>query len=396
MTDSVLLFLISAGRTSAIFLNTGRTSTVKVKLNVEMGDQICSDRHSQKVRKLSTKRFSCTMKTNYILILLINLSIGTLAQDVPLFQAQEPLNLRITGSIKSIKKNSNDSTLVTGKFLYQQDSQWITVPVQARVRGNFRLRNCYFPPLKVKFNKADVEQTVFRGNKALKLVLPCQTRSDKNKLILKEYLCYEFYQVVSPFYFRTRLANVELTEISRSKPRTYELLTFFVEDNSMVASRSQGKVVKAKATAPSAFDEKQSARNDFFQYMIGNADWSAVYQHNSNTLFVSGKYIPLSYDFDMSGFVNATYAHENPPNLGTGNPRERVYRGFCKSQTTFQEVRQDFLEKESAVFALIENESASFTNYEMQDMKGYLQIFFEILKSDDRFKAAIVDQCRTK
>ena len=108
------------------------------------------------------------------------------------------------------------------------------------------------------------------------------------------------------------------------------------------------------------------------------------------------KYKTLSPDFDMSGFVNATYANENPPNLGTGNPRERVYRGFCKSNTTMQEIRQEFLEKESAVASLIESEAANFITYEFQGMKVYVYGFFEILRNDDRFKPAILEQCRTK
>jgi hypothetical protein len=260
------------------------------------------------------------MKTKCALILLILLFNRSVAQDVPLFQSQEPVNLRITGSVKSIKKNSNDSTFVTGKFLYQKDDEWVTVPAEVRVRGNFRLKNCYFPPLKLKFNKKDVASTVFNGNKTLKLVVPCETNNDKNSLIRREYLCYKIYETVSSYCFRTRLANIELTEVSQKKPRKYELLAFFVEDNTMVAQRSQGKVIKAKSTSPAAFDEKQSIRNDYFQYMIGNADWSAVFQHNSNTLYVDGKYIPLSYDFDMSGFVNAGYAQANP----SSGPRERV------------------------------------------------------------------------
>ena len=175
----------------------------------------------------------------------IMLSTRSLAQDVPLFQSNQPFSLRITGSVNSIKKNSDISTLLTKVFV-STDTQWITVPAQARVRGNFRLKNCYFPPLKLKFNNKDVEPTIFSGNKALKLVVPCQTRSDKNKLIRKEYLRYEIYELVSPIYFKTRLANVELTEVFKKKPRTYKLLTFFVEDNSMVAKRSQGKVIKSK------------------------------------------------------------------------------------------------------------------------------------------------------
>ncbi len=336
------------------------------------------------------------MKTKYTFVVLILLFNRSLAQDVPLFQSQEPINLRITGSVKSIKKNSNDSTFVAGKFLYQKDKEWVTVPAEARVRGNFRLNNCYFPPLKLKFNKKEVASTVFRGNKTLKLVVPCETSKDKNNLIRKEYLCYKIYEIISSYYFRTRLANIELTEASEKKPRTYELLAFFVEDNSIVAQRSQGKVIKSTTISPAAFDEKPSIRNDYFQYMIGNADWSAVFQHNSNTLYVAGKYIPLSYDFDLSGFVNAPYAQVSPAQGGPSEPRARVYRGFCKSRTAMEEIRKEFLEKESAIITLIENESSNFSKYELDDMKVYVKGFFEILKSDDKFGASIIAQCRTK
>lgn len=338
------------------------------------------------------------MKSNYMLTaVLCFLFSYALAQDVPLFKSKEPVKLLATGSIKSIKKKSNDSTFVTGKFQFEQsEGNWVTVPVQSRVRGNFRLKNCYFPPLKLKFSKKDVASTLFEGNKALKLVLPCRTSSDKNTLIRKEYLCYQFYQVLSSIYFRTRLANLELTENSKKKVRKYDLLTFFVEDNSMVAKRNGGKVVEIKGISPAAFDEKQSIRNDFFQYMIGNADWSAVFQHNSNTMYVQGKYIPLSYDFDMSGFVNASYAQQNAPTLGTGDVRERVYRGFCKSKPAMEEIRKEFLGKESAVHALIDLEASNFSKSELNDMHGYLRDFFDILKNDKEFQSYILDQCRTK
>ncbi len=338
------------------------------------------------------------MKKSYtLLMLLVFLSLISNGQNIPLFQRKEAINLRITGSIKSIKKKSNDSMFVAGKFQYEQGpDQWITVSTQARVRGNYRLKNCFFPPLKLKFNKKDVVSTLFEGNKALKLVVPCLTTADKNNLIRREYLCYQFYQMLSPYYFRTRLANLELTEMSRKNPRTYELLSFFVEDNSMVAKRSQGKEIETKGISPGAFDEKQSLRNDFFQYMIGNADWSAVFQHNSNTLLVGGKYIPLSYDFDISGFVNAGYAQQNAPTLGTGDPRERVYRGFCKSKPAMEEIRKEFLERESAIQTLVNEHEAYFSKYELKDMHNYLDQFFEILKSDSRFKDSILEGCRTK
>jgi len=338
------------------------------------------------------------MKSNSGLgLLLVFLSSAAMGQNEnPLFQSTEPLNIRATGSVKSIKKNSNDSTLVTASFQYQKDSgNWVNVPVQAKVRGNFRLRYCYFPPLKIKLRKKDVDSTVFRGNKALKLVIPCRAVSDANSLIRKEYLCYKFCEVLTPYYFKTRLAKFNFTEISKKKSKDYDLLTFFVEDNSLVAKRGNGKIQETKGLAPGSFDEKQAIRNDYIQYMIGNADWSSLYQHNTNVLYANGKYITLSYDFDMSGFVDASYARENPPDLGTGDPRERVYRGFCKSKEAMEEIRKEFLGKESAIQSLIDNESAFFNQRDMKDMHSYLDKFFDIMKDDRLFRINILEGCRT-
>jgi hypothetical protein len=248
----------------------------------------------------------------------------------------------------------------------------------------------------LKFKKKEIESTLFAGNKALKLVLPCQLASDKNTLIRKEYLCYRFCEELSSYYFKTRLATLTLTDVSRKKPRTYELLTFFVEDNGAVAKRSNGKIVESKALSPKVFDEKQAIRNDYIQYMIGNADWSAVYQHNANVLFADGKYITLSYDFDMAGFVDAAYARENPPQLGTGDPLERVYRGFCKSREAMQAIRLEFLEKEKKIQSLIDAESQNFTKYALKDMHDYIGQFFEILRNDHQFKVSILEGCRVK
>lgn len=334
------------------------------------------------------------MKCSYLTVALTCYLNCAIAQNQPLFQSRETLNIRASGSIKSIKKKSNDSTFVTGKFQYRQDTSWITVPVQTRVRGNFRLKNCYFPPLKVKFSKKDVASTIFEGNKSLKLVVPCLTTGDKNELIRREYLCYQFAEVLLPYHFRTRLTTFDLTEVSRKNARSFQLLAFFVEDNSLVAKRTQARLIETKGIHPARFDELQALRSDFFQYMIGNADWSAVFQHNSNLLQVNGKYIPLSYDFDMSGFVNAPYAREKPPNLGTGDPRERVYRGFCRSTPAVEQIKDEFLGKESAIHAIIDQHAQHFSEYEVKDMHHYLEGFFDILKNQSQFKMNILAGCR--
>jgi hypothetical protein len=97
----------------------------------------------------------------------------------------------------------------------------------------------------------------------------------------------------------------------------------------------------------------------------------------------------------MSGFVNASYAQANPPNLGTSDVRERVYRGFCKSKSAMEEIRKEYLDKEKTLIAIIDQHDKSFSNFEMNDMKDYLIGFFDILKDNRAFEASILGGCRT-
>ena len=97
----------------------------------------------------------------------------------------------------------------------------------------------------------------------------------------------------------------------------------------------------------------------------------------------------------MSGFVNADYARLNPPQLGTGDVRERVYRGFCKPEDVMQQVRKEFLQLEATFVKIIDDHSPQFDDRDVRDMKEYLNQFFEILKDDRLFKSRILEGCRT-
>ena len=58
------------------------------------------------------------------------------------------------------------------------------------------------------------------------------------------------------------------------------------------------------------------------------------------------KIIPLPYDFDMTGWVNPSYATVNTT-LGINSVQDRKYRGFKREQKFFDEVRQQFLSKKN-------------------------------------------------
>ena len=318
-------------------------------------------------------------------------SIETVRGQLPatLFQSKVPLNIRANTKIKYIKKNLNDSSYTARKIYYEKSpGNWDSLTVGVQLHGHFRLENCQFPPTKLKLKKSDTKNTLFEGTKKLKLVVPCQKTRDKDKLIVREYLCYQFYQQISPYYFNTRLLSLDITDYSKKKSEKIPSLAFFIEDIEPVAERNTASEVKGTTLLPNRFNGKEFIRNDLFQFMIGNIDWSAVYQHNIRVI-KSGNdpFIAIPYDFDMSGFVNAPYAQST---------RERVYRGFCRDESLLQEVRQEFLKLRSDFNATIDAHSEYLSSSDKDDMKSYLKGFFDILKDDGQFKESIIEKCRTK
>ena len=155
----------------------------------------------------------------------------------PLFSADDPLNIKLELSLKDVRKETNDTTYMDGVMHYESASQWDSIDVKIRTRGDFRLKECFYPPLRVKIKKKDAKGTVFEGNKALKLVLPCKKSGDCNDYVVKEFLCYKIYEIITPYTFSTRLVNIDFWDNSGKNPKNYQLIGFFIEDDDIVAER---------------------------------------------------------------------------------------------------------------------------------------------------------------
>ena len=118
-------------------------------------------------------------------------------------------------------------------------------------------------------------------------------------------MAYKIYEAVSPYYFNTRLVNIELIEERGGDDRIHQVRGFLIEDVDEMAERYGGKELE-RSIHPLEQDNICSARNDFFQFMIGNTDFSIAYQHNEKLIYAKDMIIPVPYDFDMSGLVNAS------------------------------------------------------------------------------------------
>jgi hypothetical protein len=324
----------------------------------------------------------------------------TLLSVSSLFSEDEPLPINLSFEIKDIKRNSNDSTYINSSLSYQlKDNTEQSINIMIRRRGNYRLKNCYFPPITVKLKKQDIENTPFEGHKKLKLVVPCLLQKDKNDNVIKEYLAYKLFEIISPYHFKTRLADLTFDEIKGEKIKTHNIKGILIEDDKAVAKRFNGQVYK-RYSHPLNHEPVASVKNTIFQYMIGNTDYSQAYLHNMKLIFVNNKMIPLPYDFDMSGLVNCSYAVVSQiqgEDLGMTSVKERKYRGFVRDANVFHQVRQEILDEKEEMLSILNNHEKYFENpKEFKVAKDYILSFFTILSDDKKFKKEIIDSARNE
>ena len=344
------------------------------------------------------------------LVFLLSLGSYSFSQEVlisdldpkvsELFINPQSLTIKLRYSNRDVKKNTNDSTYITTDLSYKlQDNSWEKLEVKIRARGHNRLKNCHFAPIKIKIKKSIAAGTLFVGNKKLKLVLPCLLQRDNNDNVMKEYLAFKLYELITPYHYKTRLVSIDFTEIKGSKTKEHSLKGILIEDIKKVAERHKGDVVE-RSLHPLSMDDVCSVQNDFFQYMIGNTDFSVAYQHNEKLLFIDKKIIPVPFDFDMSGLVNASYASVsvvNDQTLGITKVTQRLFRGFKRDEVIYQKVRKQFLDNRIKMLKLINRMEQNFDNpTEFSKARDYIVSFFEIMADKRKFDINILRKARTK
>ncbi len=314
-----------------------------------------------------------------------------------LFDSEEMMPMKFSYSIKELKKNTNDSVYMDSKVSYYSDGEWHEIDALIRTRGQYRLENCYYPPIKLKIKKSVSKGTIFEGHKSFKVVIPCLIQKDNSDNVIKEYMAYKIYETLSPYYFETRLVNIEFEEVRNRKSKIHQLKGFLVEDDSHVAKRLDGNVYKRKAH-PLQQEASCSVRNCMFQFMIGNTDYSQAYQHNVKLLFIDKRIVPVPYDFDMAGLVNTSYAvvsQIQDQKLPISSVRDRMYRGFERDPEVFYQIRDEYRSKKLDILAEVEKTKPYFDNIrEYEVARDYVMEFYRIIENDKRFRNEVIDMAR--
>ena len=269
----------------------------------------------------------------------------------------------------------------------------INEPILLEIRGHFRKDNCYLPPLKVVFKYKKSSALYTLGS--LKLVSQCKTAETYDQYLLREFLVYKIYNLLTSMSFNVRLLDLSLLD-SSGKKRTITEHAFLMEDIKDLAKRNNCIDWKKGKLNSEQTDRRQMTLVAIFEYMIGNTDWGVPVNHNTR-LIISKKdslhrpYV-VPYDFDYSGFVNTDYAVPDE-NLGIQNVRERLYRGYPRTMEELNEVLDIFKRQKEKIYDLINNFEL-LTSKSKKDMITYLDDFFRIINEPNQVQNIFIKNAR--
>lgn len=272
-----------------------------------------------------------------------------------LFDNDQVLPVRLSGNIRALMKDRGDDMQYHAISLsYKEgDSSEVSLPIRVKTRGNFRRTQagCTYAPLLLNFNKGQTPaNSPFYHQDKVKLVTPC--RGDK--YVLREYLVYRLYNLITPKSFRARLVKVVFDDDLKGK-QSGSLFGILLEEEDQMAGRNNSSLVEDKVLKPEQTRTEDFLNMAVFQYMIGNTDWSVQYLQNVK-LIGSGRDLPstVPYDFDHSGIVSAPYAAPEKA-LQLNSVRQRRFRGYCLPVSSFENTIALFNQRKEDIYRVYTN-----------------------------------------
>lgn len=306
-----------------------------------------------------------------------------------LLTKNEVAKVSLKTNLSSLMENKRSKEYLKGDFTFSTEKDVdMTVPVKLRLRGRYRRMKCEFPPIKLKFRKADLADQGLNEFNELKLVTHClEDENVSRELVCREYLVYRLFNLLSPNSFRAQLVNVTYLN-TKKKPKKVKGWGILIEDADELAHRMQGERFEQMGLPDSCFNKQQENLTALFQFMVGNSDWSNMMVRNVEFVKFSDTDIyPIPYDFDFSGVVAAPYARPNF-DVGQTNIRHRVFQGKAAHFEEIEPTIQHFLDNKDAVlsevmdFDLLSRESR-------KDIRDYLVMFYDTIEDKQKATAAM-------
>jgi hypothetical protein len=305
-------------------------------------------------------------------------AVSDTLEDFGMFTHDDLLELSLRFDVTHYTRKKPKEEYLNATLTYHiSETDSVNKEVRLKSRGEFRNGYCSFPPLLLNFKKTEFAKEDLSKLEKMKVVTHCQ--SGNVDYLMKEYLIYKLYNVLTDTSFRVRLVRIKyINTYKQTKP--ISSFAFFIEPADLLAERISAIQTDRTNLGQNNMDPYLMTRMAIFNYMIGNTDWSVPNQHNCKIMISqmpdrSSTGIIVPYDFDYSGLVDATYAipHESLP---IKTVRERLFLGICRSDEEFLRILGEFAEKKQAFYDVINN-FPYLDDKEKKNMIGYLSQFFD-------------------
>jgi hypothetical protein len=312
-----------------------------------------------------------------------------------LFTTETPLAITFRTNIRQLRRDKQDEAPWRWASVTYQDSagKSVEVPLRARTRGIWRLKHCEFPPVRFNFAAKDTKGTIFEGVDKPKIVNYCKDADQYEQYVLQEAQLYRVYRLLTPVSHRVRVARISYVD-SASGKRDSERWGILLEDPDQMANRNLAKITEIKGAGPADLEQKEFALAYMFLYLIGNLDFSFSGLHNTELLTTTdGRVLPVVYDFDYSGAVNATYAVP-PPNYNVPNVRTRKFLAPCELAPEFPAAVAELVAKKDAIYALYRDDVGKLLNPSVvRSTLEYFDDFYEQVRNPQEAERNVFRRC---
>jgi len=322
-------------------------------------------------------------------------TFGVDVDAAPLFEESAALEIELVGPIKDLKSDKNSSH----EMQFTLSTQGVVHQVDVRLRGNSRRRVCDFPPLRLKFKKKATAETVFENQNKLKLVTHCRDRDATEQGLLKEYMAYRLFNVLSEKSHRVRLVRMTYVDTDPNRAgKTLKRYGYLIESSAELAERIAATEVDRTGVSLKSLNSQQASLVYVFQYLIGNTDWSLVTAdteefccHNIELFETDSEVFLVPYDFDLSGIVDSKYAKPDP-SLRVRSVRQRVYRGYCLPTDSLTSALQTIAGKQQEITEF-PMDVPGLTPREKEIASRYLREYFKNARNIEKTAKKFDSRC---
>lgn len=332
-------------------------------------------------------------RTIIITLLVINTLPGQVnAQDKKaasfgLFEEEEPLNVSLSFDIDRFMKEKPENEYLDAQIVIC-GKDTIRYGLRISARGNFRRRTCEFPPIMLNFDDFETGYTDLDDLNKVKLVSHCQDEEIYDIYLLREYLIYKIYNIVTDYSFRVRLLNINYYDIKQNTLYATKM-GFIIEPVNKLEERFGEDEIEDIAMTSENIEDELLLKLSVFQYLIANSDWFLPTMHN---LKVFGNkdslknLIAVPYDFDYTGWVDTHYAYARE-DIGLEDIRDRAFYGPSRSEEEYRAVLDFYSELEDNIIDTIKD-FKYLQGHERNDLVKFIKSFYKLYRND-----GIIDIC---